>query len=154
MEVMEYELHDFFFWRGHWKQRITVFYITSFNRVLQKLNAGNNYEALNRPCMRQKAFFESRQKDSVPSHKTVVTQDRMTDNMLDHITPNMLTPKLPYLNFFHQYMWSNVVRESNQHSYNMTDCLKTGVTSVTSNINTDHVTCGCQRFRPRVEHYG
>ena len=38
------------------------------------------------------------QQDSAPSHKAMTTQDWMSENLHDHITPNMWLPSSPDLN--------------------------------------------------------
>ena len=38
------------------------------------------------------------QQDSAPSHKAIVTQDWLSENFHDHVTPNMWPPNSPDLN--------------------------------------------------------
>lgn len=89
--------------------------------------------------------------DSVAAHKAVVTQDCMSANMHNHITPNMWTPNSPDVNPLEYYMCLLVELESNQRSHNATDSLKAANTRVISSINTDHVTQRCHRFLTCIE---
>ena len=91
------------------------------------------------------------QQDSAPSHKAIVTQDWLSENFHDHVTPNMWPPNSPDLNPMDYYVWSVVERETNRHPHNTIASLKAAIVQVMSEMNKDHLISACRRFRPRLE---
>lgn len=85
------------------------------------------------------------QQYSAPAPEAELTKDWMAD-LPNYITPNMGLPNLPDLNPIDYYMCSMVEWKINQHSHKVTDSLKAAITSVTCNINTDHVLCAYQQI--------
>ena len=87
------------------------------------------------------------QQDSAPSHKAMTTQDWMSENLHDYITPNMWPSSSPDLNPLDYYVWGIVERETNKHSHNTLDFLRAAITRVMTHINEDHLIRACKRFR-------
>ena len=75
------------------------------------------------------------QQDSAPSHKAMTTQDWMSENLHDHITPNTWPPSSPDLNPLDYYVWVVVERETNKHSHNTLDSLKAAITRVMTHMD-------------------
>ncbi|CAB3237907.1 unnamed protein product [Arctia plantaginis] len=91
------------------------------------------------------------QQDSAPSHKAMTTQDCMSENLHDHITPNLWPPSSPDLNPLDFYVWSVVERDTNKHPHNTLESLKATITRVMTQMNKDHLLRACRRFRQRIE---
>jgi len=90
-------------------------------------------------------------KDSAPSHKAMRTQDWMSENLHDHITPNMWPPSFPDLNPLDYYVWGVVEREINKHPHNTLESLRAAITRVMMHMDEDHLIRACKRFRQRIE---
>jgi len=54
----------------------------------------------------------------------MTTQDWMSENLHDHITPNMWPLSSPDLNSLDYYIWGVVERETNKHPHNTLDSLE------------------------------
>ena len=87
------------------------------------------------------------QQDSAPSHESMTTQDWMSENLHDHITPNMWSPSSPDLNPLDYYVWGVVKRETNKHPHNTLDSLRAAITRVMTYMDEDHLIRACKRFR-------
>jgi len=79
------------------------------------------------------------------------TQDWMSENLHDHITPNMWPPSSPDLNPLDYYVWGVVERETNKHPHNTLDSLRAAITRVMTHMDEDHLIRACKRFRQRIE---
>ena len=77
------------------------------------------------------------QQDSAPSHKAMTTQDWMSENLYNHITPNMWPPGFPDLNPLDYYVWGVVERETNKRPHNTLDSLRAA--RVMMHIDEDHL---------------
>ncbi|EFN86088.1 Transposable element Tcb2 transposase, partial [Harpegnathos saltator] len=75
------------------------------------------------------------QQDSAPSHKAMMTQDWMTENFYDHITPKLWPPSSPDLNPLDYYVWGVVGRETNKHAQNNISSLKDAITTTMIKMN-------------------
>ena len=91
------------------------------------------------------------QQDSAPSHTAHVTQEWLSENFYDHVTPNMWPPNSPDLNPLDYFFWGMIERETNLHAHNTTDSLKAAVIEAMSNMCPAHVIRACNRFRARIE---
>ena len=91
------------------------------------------------------------QQDSAPSHKAMTTQDWMSENLHDHITPNMWPPSSPDLNPLDYYVWGVVERETNKHPHITPDSLRAAITRVMTHMDEDHLIRACKCFRQRIE---
>ncbi|CAB3226072.1 unnamed protein product [Arctia plantaginis] len=91
------------------------------------------------------------QQDSAPSHKAMTTQDCMSENLHDHITPNLWPPSSPDLNPLDFYVWGVVERDTSKHPHNTLESLKATITRVMTQMNKDHLLRACRRFRQRIE---
>lgn len=91
------------------------------------------------------------QQDSAPSHRASITQDWLSENFYDHVTPNMWPPNSPDLNPMDYYVWSVVERETNQHPHSTIASLKAAIVKVIPEMNRDHLISACGRFRARIE---
>ena len=85
--------------------------------------------------------------DSASSHKAMTMQDWMSENLHDHITPNMWSPSSPDLNPLDYYVWGVVKRETNKHPHNTLDSLRAAITRVMTYMDEDHLIRACKRFR-------
>ena len=75
----------------------------------------------------------------------------MSENLHDHITPNMWSPSSPDLNPLDYYVWGVVEREINKHSHNMLDSLRAAITRVMTHMDENHLIRACKHFRQRIE---
>ena len=103
---------------------------------------------INKVCNGRPYVF---QQDSAPSHKAIVTQDWLSENFYDHVTPNMWPPNSPDLNPMDYYVWSVVERETNRHPHSTIAALKAAIVQVMSKMNRDPLITACGRFRARIE---
>ena len=77
-------------------------------------------------------------------------QDWMSENLHDHITPNIWPPSSPDPNPFDFYEWGVVERETTKH-HNTLDSLRAAITRVRAHTDEDHLIWACKRFRERIE---
>jgi len=89
--------------------------------------------------------------NSAPSRKAMRTQDWMSENLHDHITPNMWPPNSPDLNPLDYYVWGVVERETNKHPHNTLDSLRAAIIRVMTHMDENHLIRACKRFRQRIE---
>ena len=89
------------------------------------------------------------QQDSAFSHKAMTTQNWMSENLHNHITPNMW-PLSPDLNPLDYYVWGVVERETNKHPHITPDSLRAAIT-IRVMTHMDHLIRACKRFRQRIE---
>ncbi|EFN75878.1 hypothetical protein EAI_04296, partial [Harpegnathos saltator] len=91
------------------------------------------------------------QQDSASSHKAMTTQDWMTENFYDYITPNLWPPRSSDHNPLDYYVWSVIERETNKHPHNNISSRKDAITTTMIKMNKEHLIRACNRFRPRIE---
>ncbi|KAF2346323.1 hypothetical protein FHG87_022921 [Trinorchestia longiramus] len=91
------------------------------------------------------------QQDSVPSHKALKTQDWMTENLHDHVTPNLWPPNSPDLNSLAYYVWGVIGKEVNKAPRNTKSSLMEAIARSMEGINKDYLVKACSRFRTRIE---
>ena len=65
----------------------------------------------------------------------MTTQDSMSENLHDHITPNMWPPSSTDLNLLDYYVWGIVEQETNIHPHNTLDSLKVAITRVMTHMD-------------------
>ena len=75
----------------------------------------------------------------------------MTNNLYDHITPNIWPPNSPDLNPLDYYAWYVVEKEVNEHLHNTKDSLKAVIVRVMCDTNKKQLIRACDRFRHRIE---
>ena len=78
----------------------------------------------------------------------MTTQDWMSENLHDHITPNIWPPSSPDLNPLDYYVWGFIDRETNKHPHNMFDSLRAAITRVMVHIDEDHLIRGLNFLLP------
>eukprot|EP00106_Octopus_bimaculoides_P001075 XP_014768517.1 PREDICTED: uncharacterized protein LOC106867953 [Octopus bimaculoides] len=88
------------------------------------------------------------QQEPAPSYKVLVTQEWLSDNLYNYVTPNVWPPNSPDLNPMDYSMCRTVEREINCHPHNTIASLKV---QVMSEMNKDHIVSACQRFRSHIE---
>lgn len=91
------------------------------------------------------------QQDSASSHKAATTQEWMTRNLHNHITPDIWPPSSPNLNPLDYYVWGVVERETNKQPHNTIDSLKTAITRTMIYMNKGQLINACQSFRKCIE---
>ncbi|XP_076046122.1 uncharacterized protein LOC143028211 [Oratosquilla oratoria] len=91
------------------------------------------------------------QQDAAPSHKAQSTQEWMSDNQYDHVTPNMRPPNSPDLNLMDYYVWSIIERDTIRYPHNNIVSLKTAIVEVMTEMNKNHLMQICQRFKSRIK---
>eukprot|EP00106_Octopus_bimaculoides_P003441 XP_014770883.1 PREDICTED: uncharacterized protein LOC106869593 [Octopus bimaculoides] len=91
------------------------------------------------------------QQDSTPPHKALLTQEWLSVNLNNYVTPNMWPPNSPDLSPMDYYLWSTVERGTNYHPHNAIASGKTTIVQVMSEMNKDHIVSACQRFWFRIE---
>ena len=67
----------------------------------------------------------------------------MSENLHDHITPNMWPPSSPDLNSLDYYVWGVVERETNKHPHNTLDSLKAAIIRIMTHMDEDHLIQEC-----------
>ena len=91
------------------------------------------------------------QQVSAPSHKTMTTQDWMSENLHDHITPSVCLNSSADLNPLYYYVWDVVERETNKHPHNTLDSFRAAITRLMTHMDKDRLIRACKRFRERIE---
>ena len=89
--------------------------------------------------------------NSAPSRKAMTMQDWMSENLHDHITPNIWPHNSPDINPLDYYVFRIVEREINKYPHNMLDFLRVAITRVITHMDKDHLIRACKRFRQRTE---
>ena len=82
----------------------------------------------------------------------MTTQDWMSENLHDHITPNIWPPSSPDLNPLDYYVWSVVELETNKHPHSTPESLRAAITRVMTHMDEDHLIRECKCFRKRIEY--
>ena len=83
--------------------------------------------------------------NSTSSHKAMKTQDKMSENLHDPITPN-IWPSSFSSNPLDYYVWGVVEWETNKHPHNTLDSFRAPITRVMTQFDS-----GMQTFRQRNE---
>ena len=81
----------------------------------------------------------------------MTTQVWMSENLHDHIIPNIWAPSSPGLNPFDYYIWGVVEWETNKHPHNTLNSFRADITKVMTHMFDDHLIRAYKRFRQRIE---
>ena len=75
------------------------------------------------------------------------TQDWMSENLHDHITPNIWSPSFPDLNPLGYYVWGVVELVISKHPHNALDSLRAAITKVMTHMEEDHLILKLNNWR-------
>lgn len=91
------------------------------------------------------------QQDSAPAHTARKTQEWLSVNFYDHVTPDLWPPNSPDCNPLDYYLWGAVERITNKTACNNKGELIRRLCQAFQALPADVVKISCSRFRSRVE---
>lgn len=91
------------------------------------------------------------QQDSAPAHTARKTQEWISVNFYDHVTPDLWPPNSPDCNPLDYYLWGVVERLTNKTACNTKGELIRRICQAFRTLPADTVKIACSRFRNRVE---